>query len=124
MKAEQPRRNETYRAGLRAEAAAALILTAKGYRILARRYKTPHGEIDLVARRGGAVAFVEVKARADLEQALAALTPAMKARIGNAARHYLAAHPQFATFILRFDVIAYVSPLCWRHLDNAWFPPA
>ena len=39
---------------------------ARGYRILARRFRTPHGEIDIVARRGGLIAFVEVKARASL----------------------------------------------------------
>ena len=47
----------------------------KGYRILARRYRTPHGEIDIVARRQQLIAFVEVKARASLDDAAYAVTP-------------------------------------------------
>ena len=57
-----------------AESLAAWSLRLRGYRIVARRFRTPLGEIDLIAQRGRLVAFVEVKARTDLEQALVALT--------------------------------------------------
>jgi len=59
-----PKRVAAFRTGLSAESRASLYLTAKGYRILARRYRTPYGEIDIVAQRRRLVAFVEVKARA------------------------------------------------------------
>ena len=59
---------------------------AKGYRILAKRFRTPHGEIDLVAKRRNLVAFVEVKARATLDEAAFAVTPRQQARIINAAQ--------------------------------------
>lgn len=57
------KRVRAYRHGLFAETIAALMLRAKGHRILARRYKTPVGEIDLVALKGRRLAFVEVKHR-------------------------------------------------------------
>jgi putative endonuclease len=62
-------RRAGYRQGLRAETIAALFLRLKGYRILARRFTSPVGEIDLVARRGTSLVFVEVKARPTLDAA-------------------------------------------------------
>jgi putative endonuclease len=115
---------DTYASGLRAEAFAALLLRLKGYRILARRYKTRVGEIDLIARRGRTIAFVEVKARRSLAAALESLTPAMRARICRAALSYIARNPRHAGCDLRFDLIAAAPPFYWRHLDNAWRPSA
>jgi putative endonuclease len=68
-KVASPARVEAFRTGLSAETQAAAVLIAKGYRILARRFRTPHGEIDIVARRRNLIAFVEVKARANLDDA-------------------------------------------------------
>ena len=59
---------------------------AKGYRILAKRFRTPYGEIDLVARRRNLLAFVEVKARARLDDAAYAVTPRQQRRIIDAAQ--------------------------------------
>jgi putative endonuclease len=109
--------------GLRAEDMAVWILRLKGYRILARRYKTPVGEIDIIARRGRVVAFVEVKARAVLSDALSCLRPQNRARIIRTAEHYLATTPGLADYTLRFDFIALAPPFSWRHLDNAWLAP-
>ena len=78
------RKNE--RKGRRAEWIAAIYLIAKGYRILARRVRTPVGEIDLVARKGNSLVFVEVKARAGLDSAIFALHPAARQRIEAASR--------------------------------------
>ena len=90
-KAAAPERVAAFRTGLSAESRAAAYLMAKGYRILAKRFRTPHGEIDLVARRRNLIAFVEVKARASLDEAAYAVTPRQRARIIDAAQGWLAA---------------------------------
>ena len=79
-------RRKNDKKGRRAEAIAALFLQVKGYRILARRARTPLGEIDLVAMKGTTLVFVEVKARATLDSALIALHPAALRRIEAASR--------------------------------------
>ncbi len=79
--------------GLRAESIAALLLRLKGYHVLARRFAAAGGEIDLVVRRGATIAFVEVKARDDLDAAADAITEAKRRRIGRAARVWLARNP-------------------------------
>ncbi len=111
---------DTYGNGLRAELCAEIVLRLKGYRILARRYKTPVGEIDIVARRGRMIAFVEVKFRRSLPEALESLTPSMKGRITNAARHFIAAYPAYGDYDMRFDLFALTGLFSFRHLDNAW----
>ena len=70
-----PERVAAFRTGLSAESRAAAFLMAKGYRILAKRFRTPYGEIDLVARKRNLIAFIEVKARASLDDAAYAVTP-------------------------------------------------
>lgn len=109
-----------YRFGLRAEMLAAWLLRAKGYCILARRYKTPVGEVDIIARRGRTLVFVEVKARAMLADALQCLSPQGQARTTRAAQYYIASHAAQAAGDIRFDFIALAPPFYWRHLDNAW----
>ncbi|MGN6115900.1 MAG: YraN family protein, partial [Nitrobacter sp.] len=81
-----PERVAAFRTGLSAESRAAAWLIAKGYRILARRFRTPHGEIDIVARRRQLLAFIEVKARASLDEAAYAVTPRQQQRIIDAAQ--------------------------------------
>ena len=114
VKAPSPERVAAFRAGLSAESRAAAYLMAKGYRILAKRFRTPHGEIDIVAKRRSLLAFVEVKARASLDEAAFAVTPRQQARIINAAQAWLVAHPEHAEFELRFDAIL-IAP---RHLPR------
>lgn len=106
--------------GRHAETAAALLLRVKGYRILSQRYKTPVGEIDLVACRGQLVVFTEVKWRSTLDMALESVHPKAQARIGQAAAHWLSRQPKFANFNTRFDVIA-LAPWRWPvHLKQAF----
>lgn len=97
--------------GRRAEWLAALVLMAKGYRILARGYRVNGGEIDIIARRGRTIAFVEVKARPEIEAAMAAITPAKRARLSRAASVWLSANPWASDHILRADAV-YLAP--WR----------
>jgi putative endonuclease len=115
-----PRRRAAERRGHGAERLSAWALRLKGYRILGRRVKTPHGEIDLVALKGDTVAIVEVKARADADAALAAIGPGSQRRLSAAARVWLARNPAFAGHTLRFDVVLVV-PRRWpTHLPNAF----
>lgn len=106
--------------GLMAEARCALGLRLRGYRVLARRYKAPVGEVDIVARRGRTLVFVEVKARGSLDAAAEALTERQRRRILAAARMFLARHPHLAGLDSRFDVML-VAPWRWpRHVVDAW----
>src|SRR5476651_2893153 len=103
--AKAPARVAAFRTGLSAEARAAAWLMAKGYRILAKRFRTPYGEIDIVARRRNLVAFIEVKARASLDEAAYAVMPRQQARIIDAAQAWLMTHPEHENFELRFDAM-------------------
>ena len=115
-----PARVAAFRTGLSAESKAAAYLMAKGYRILVKRFRTPYGEIDLVARKRNLIAFVEVKARASLDDAAYAVTPRQQRRIIDAAQAWLMAHPEHAEFELRFDAILIAPRRLPRHLLAAF----
>jgi putative endonuclease len=123
-KPASPARVAAFQTGLSAEARAAAWLMAKGYRILAKRFRTPYGEIDIVARRRNLLAFIEVKARASLDEAAYAVTPRQQARIINAAQAWLQvwllAHPEHADFELRFDAMLIAPRRLPRHLLAAF----
>ena len=120
VKTTAPARVAAFRTGLSAESRATAFLTAKGYRILAKRFRTPYGEIDIVARRRNLLAFVEVKARASLDEAAYAVTPRQQRRIIDAAQAWLMAHPEHANFDLRFDAILIAPRRLPRHLLAAF----
>lgn len=114
------RRRAAETRGRRAETLAALLLRARGYRILARRARTPAGEIDIVARRGGTLVFVEVKARPQLIEAAEAIGPRARARIAAAAEAWQALHPALAGLDARFDAML-ISPWRWPvHVVDAF----
>ncbi|KAB2657175.1 YraN family protein [Brucella tritici] len=106
--------------GHSAERFAALVLLLKGFRIVARRYRTRLGEIDLIARRGNLVLIVEVKARSSLEAAHLAVTPQATRRIEAAADLWLQRQPDHTRLSLRFDLIA-VLPRRWPKHVPAFF---
>ena len=115
-------RQRAERRGRSGETLAAFWLRIKGYRILATRLRTPVGEIDLIASKGGIIAFVEVKARARRDHALGAVTPASWHRISRAADFWMARRPGYADYGWRYDLIA-IQP--WRapvHIRDAWRP--
>ena len=114
------RRRSAHLFGLRAETIAAILLTLKGYSILARRYAANGGEIDLVARRGRAIAFVEVKARPDLDAAAESIGPAKRRRIARAARAWLARNPWAVDFTLRGDAVFVARGKLPRHAPAAY----
>ena len=115
-------RQRAYRLGHVAELCAVWRLRLAGYSILERRYKTRLGEIDIVARRGGILAFVEVKARSDFLTATEALGSRQFGRVARAASLYLARHPHYAAHSVRFDAVL-VGGLWPRHLPDVWRPP-
>jgi putative endonuclease len=119
-KTAAPGRVAAFRTGVSAEARAAAFLIAKGYRILAKRFRTPYGEIDLVARRRNLLIFVEVKARATLDDAAYAVTARQQRRIIDAAQAWLMAHPEHAEFDLRFDAMLIAPRRLPRHLLAAF----
>ncbi len=106
--------------GMLAEYYCMMVLLLKGYSLLARRYKHPRGEIDIVAHKGKALIFIEVKARATKEAALESITPQKKQRTMQAGLGYVANHAQFQHHDLRFDVMVVTSCLRIIHLANAW----
>lgn len=109
-----------YRRGNRGEWLASLALMAKGYRIVARNYRTKLGEIDLVARRGDLIAIVEVKARPTLAAAMDAIGGRSAHRIEGAADMWLSRQKDFARLSVRFDLVA-VSPWRWPvHVENVF----
>lgn len=120
MKAGKTAKQKAYGRGLWAESLAALYLMARGCRILVRRYKTPVGEIDLIARKGDTLLMVEVKARDDLESGVEAVDLKTQKRIENAARFFVSKNRCYQDFTIRFDVVAVARPFRLLHLDNAW----
>jgi putative endonuclease len=116
----RPDRVEAFRLGISAESRAAMFLIAKGYRILARRFKTPIGEIDIVAGRRRTLVFVEVKARERADDAAEAVTPQGKQRIIAAAELWLARKPVDAQTEIRFDVVLVTPGKLPQHIPNAF----
>jgi putative endonuclease len=113
-------RRAAFHRGISAESRAAALLLFKGYRILARRWQSPVGEIDLVARRRGVLVFVEVKARDRLDDAAEAVTHRQRRRIAATARAWLARHPDDCVLDIGFDAIL-VAPRRWpRHIRAAF----
>jgi len=112
-------KKKTYDWGIKAEKMATAYLKVKGYKILAERYKTSYGEIDIIAERKNVTCFIEVKARKTKDQALESITPKMRKRISDSALHYIAHHPD-DNMDYRFDVISVTPPFTIHHLENAW----
>src|SRR6266508_1998213 len=102
----RPERRLAFRTGLSAERRAALLLVAKGFRILAQRWRSPVGEIDIVARRRGLLVFVEVKARENLDDA--------------AAQAWLAQYPDPRLRDIRFDAMLVAPRKIPRHIPAAF----
>jgi putative endonuclease len=116
----RPERQIAFRTGLSAESRAAAYLIAKGFRILARRWKSPVGEIDIVARRRKLLVFVEVKARERLDDAAWSVTPRQRARIVAAAEAWLAANGDAGIEDIRFDAVLVAPGRLPHHIPAAF----
>ncbi len=111
-------RRRRYRLGMSAELVAAAYLMLKGYRVLARRHKTPVGEVDLIVVRRGRVAFVEVKRRQTMSEAEASITPRQRRRVRRAAELWLARNRRYLGFEIGFDAL-FLLPRRWPvHIEN------
>lgn len=115
-----PARLDAERRGRGAEAKCIWWLCFKGYALLARRYRSNLGEIDIIARRGGLLVFVEVKSRPTAGQALHAITGRQRARVSRAASLFVAAHPALAGLTMRYDLMIVLPWQLPRHVQGAW----
>jgi putative endonuclease len=115
-----PERQIAFRTGISAESRAAALLIAKGFRILARRWKSPVGEIDIIARRRALLVFVEVKARETLDDAAWAVSERQRSRIIAAAEAWLARNADDRIRDIRFDAMLVAPGRIPRHIPAAF----
>jgi putative endonuclease len=115
-----PDRQAAFRVGISAESRAAAFLIAKGFRILARRWRSPLGEIDIVARRRRLLVFAEVKSRSSLDEAAEAVDMRQRRRIAAAAEVWLATNPDEKILDIRFDAILVAPGRIPRHIEAAF----
>lgn len=113
-------RQAAERHGHRAETIALWYLRLKGYRLLARRFQTPAGEVDLIMRKGKTTAFIEVKARATVDDGVMAVTQYQSRRISAGAAFYTARDDRAARGFQRFDIVVVPSYLWPTHIKNAF----
>lgn len=112
-------KREAHKRGHMGEWLCRMWLRLKGYGILESRFKTAVGEIDIIARQGKTLVFVEVKAHRSVTASLDSITPKQRRRIIKAARWFTSAHPTYATSSMRFDVMV-VNGLRVHHIKNAF----
>lgn len=115
-----PRRLKARRRGRHGEALCRWHLRLRGWRILASDWRCPAGEIDIIARRWGVLAAIEVKSRRDYATGAAAVLPRQQRRIARAVEAFLAMRPELAPLALRFDVMVVEPGRLPRHLPGAW----
>jgi putative endonuclease len=114
-------REKAEQRGRIAETIALWYLRCKGYRLLARRFKARQGEVDLIMRKGETTAFIEVKARRTVDDAVISVTNTQSRRIASAAATWMARDPKAASGFCRFDIVAVPSYLWPTHIENAFY---
>jgi putative endonuclease len=126
LKAQNSRKSgwgrAAYHRGHGAERRAAWWLRLKLYRVLAINWRSVAGEVDLIVRRGGTLAFIEVKQRVDPDAAALSLAPQQRARLARAAGLFVAQRPELAHLTLRFDLMAFGRMGRPVHMKDAWRP--
>jgi putative endonuclease len=121
VKSALERRRSTFLRGHHAEWVALLFLACKGYRLLGRRFAAGGGEIDLIMARGDTIAFVEVKARGLMDEALTAITATKRRRFSRAVRAWLSRNPTAASAkTWRADAVFIAKGRWPRHLVAAF----
>jgi putative endonuclease len=107
--------------GWDAETRVAAYLQEKGYAILAHRFKTPFGEIDVLVETAEMLVVVEVKARKTLTTGLEAISPKQQQRLADAVSWFISQNPAYNNHAIRFDCVVVVPNMPPMHLKNAWF---
>ena len=110
--------NHTEGKGYIGEWLAILLLVCKGYRILRHRFKTPYGEIDIIAKKGSTVSFVEVKSRNNLDQCFEAITKKQLRRIQNASEIFISSNKKYTDCSRSYDVILVANWSIPMHISN------
>ena len=110
----------SYTKGIFAEYLACIFLLLRGYVILSTRYKTKLGEVDVIAKRGKSIHFVEVKLRKDEDKAKLAITSKNQKRVMNSAKLFMQRNKKYESYGLSFDAITVILPLRVKLIKNAW----
>ncbi|MDA0780919.1 MAG: YraN family protein [Rickettsiales bacterium] len=113
-------KTKSYKFGLLAETIAVIYLRLCFYSIISRRHKTKLGEVDIIARRGNNLVFIEVKARKKKDDAYIAFTKHQQNRITRAAQLFIAKNPRYLQTNIRFDLILVCPIFFIKHIRNAW----
>ena len=119
---KSPKKQRSQKLGRWAEGLVRWYLRATGRRIVATNCKTPVGEIDIIAKRGNLLSFIEVKARGDEASAAHAISQHQQRRIERAAAYFLTQNPALQSCDVRFDVALVYGPLRLRYMADAWRP--
>ncbi len=113
------RKLNSYRFGIFAELIVIIYFFLSFHRILAWRYRNSAGEIDIIAKRGRKIVFIEVKARRD-RSVSEVVTSSQMSRMGNAAKLFIGKNKNYSEYDCRFDLIIFNSPLAFKHIKNCW----
>jgi putative endonuclease len=109
-----------YNRGLQGESIAVTFLKLHGYQILKTRYRTPYGEVDIIAQSGKMIICVEVKTRSTLTTSLYAIHPRQQERIMSAYLYFIQAYPEYMNASVRFDVIVCAPNVKPLHIQHAF----
>ncbi len=113
------RKYKAYYFGLIAEIFAIFYLRLKFYQIIAKRFKSPFGEIDIIARKNNQIIFIEIKARRDIGL-MDFISNRQKSRITKAAQYFLLKYPKYQSYNIRFDAIIMNRYFWPKHFISYW----
>lgn len=113
-------KKKAFKKGIWAEKLVKIILRLKGYAILETRYKRPVGEVDVIAKKGKFLVFIEVKARKSDHEAAESITPKQQQRIMRAAQFFVAENKSYQNHQMRFDACLVTGAFSMRHIQSAW----
>lgn len=117
------KKQAAYRFGIWAEILCIILLLTKGYAILKRRHRNHYGEIDLIARKGNSLIFIEVKARKSRADGLEAVSRTQQDRIMRAALDFVGRNSKYAGLAMRFDLMVVSKsrwPITITHMPHAF----